>query len=66
MKKIVILLTIILLLCGCEQKKCIKSHTEKDMCLRHIPIYRGKSVIMIPQYYECEKTVCDEYEMEEN
>lgn len=64
-KKIVILLFAILLLCGCEKKECIKSHEEEGRCVRYMPIYTGKTVTLVPQYYSCVKNVCDEYKVDE-
>lgn len=65
MKKIIILVISILLLCGCDNndnKKCIKSHEEKNICTWYEIIMAGKTPVMIPSYYECEIKVCDEYE----
>ena len=61
MKKIILIL-ILILLCGCEKKQCIKSHKEKGVCNRVQAIVVGgkPSTIIIP--YSCEKEVCDEYE----
>ena len=57
--KIGLLIIAIVILTGCGEK-CIKSHKEKSTCVRYI--WYGKS--MWPQYYPCTKTVCDEYEVE--
>lgn len=62
MKKIIILFMIIFLLCGCTNKKCIKSHKEKRKCVWYSAIRVGKVTTTIPHYYSCTKTVCDEYE----
>lgn len=62
MKKIIILILIIFLLSGCSSKKCVKSHEEKDRCVRYLYIKVGDVQTMIPQYYNCTKTICEEYE----
>ena len=66
MKKIIILVISILLLCGCDNndnKKCIKSHEEKSICTSYQVIMAGKTPAIIPHQYECEINVCDEYEV---
>ena len=55
---------IVILVCGCENKKCIKSHVEMGTCVYYTSFYNGSTMVMIPHFYECEKTVCDEYESE--
>lgn len=62
MKKIIILILIIILLSGCSSKKCIKSHEEKDKCVIYSYMKSGDVRIMVPYYYDCTKTICDEYE----
>jgi hypothetical protein len=62
MKKLIILIIPILLLCGCNNKKCIKSHKEESTCTWHQYIRVGKVTTMIPHHYACEIEVCDEYE----
>lgn len=62
MQKIIILILIIILLSGCSSVKCVKSHEEKDRCIRYLYIKVGNAQRMIPQYYDCTKTICDEYE----
>lgn len=62
MKKTIILFMIIFLLCGCTNLKCIKSHEQRDMCVAYTYVTTGKVIMMIPHYYDCTKTVCDEYE----
>ncbi len=64
MKKIILLIISILLLCSCENKKCIKSHQENSTCSSLICIPNGKSVSCIPFIKPCQKTICDEYEIE--
>lgn len=63
--KSVLLILLILLLCGCDNKECVKSHKEKRECVKYTYsyIYNGKTMITIPNphYYECEVTVCDEW-----
>lgn len=61
-KKIIILILMILLLTGCSSKKCIKSHKEKAKCIAYNFAIVGNTTVMIPRYYNCIKTVCDEYE----
>lgn len=62
MKKIIILFVIIFLLSGCSSPKCIKSHEEKVKCIAYTPVRVGNITVMKPRYYNCIKTVCDEYE----
>lgn len=62
MKKTIILFVIIFLLSGCSSPKCIKSHEEKDECIAYTSVIVGNRTVMIPHYYTCIKTVCDEYE----
>ena len=60
-KKVLIVLTL-LCLTGCESKKCLKSHEEDGKC---VYIYRykvGNVYRFYPIYYDCKRTVCDEYE----
>ena len=64
MKKFIIWVSILLLLCGCENRKCIKSHNETKKCVTYTYVYTGKVMMPIPHYYNCEVTVCDEYEKE--
>lgn len=35
-----------------------------DTCVYYTSFYNGSTMVMIPHFYECEKTVCDEYESE--
>ena len=58
MNKLILLIVPVLLLTGCEVRKCIKSHTEQGICTR--PILIGKTVMVTT--VPCEKTICDEYE----
>ena len=60
-----LIIPIILILCGCEDRKCIKSHEEEDRCVYFIYNKIGSVTTMTPVYYDCMKTVCDEYEVEE-
>lgn len=63
MKRIIILVIILLILTGCgDNKRCVKSHQEEDICVMYTYSYVGKTLIAIPIYYSCTKTVCDEYE----
>ncbi len=62
MKKILLISTVCLLLCGCDSKKCIKSHTETRtyMSTSCIPIGSFQSCTTTPHTHTI--TVCDEYE----
>lgn len=62
MKKTIILFVMVFLLSGCSSPKCIKSHEEKDKCIAYTPVIVGNITVMTPHYYDCVKTVCDEYE----
>lgn len=65
-KKIISLILIVILILittGCSKpKKCIKSHQEKSKCILYTYVKTGETSIMIPYYYSCTKTICDEYE----
>ena len=58
MNKIILLIIPFLLLTGCDDRKCIESHVEQDMCV--YTIWNGKTAQ--PTIIPCTKTVCDEYE----
>ena len=62
MKKILFLTILILILTGCNDKKCIKSHEEESTCYYYIYHKIGEVNMMTPIYYLCTKTICDEYE----
>ncbi len=67
MKKIIIIVISILLLCWCDKndnKKCIKSHEETRTCVRPQCVFMGKNPICINQFYNCEQKICDEYNLE--
>ena len=49
---------LMIILTGCEDRKCIKSHTESSVCT--YSMYNGKTVV--PVVMPCTVTVCDEYE----
>ena len=59
------ILLFVILLCGCEKRECVKSHEEEGRCVRYTHIYTGKTMISIPRYYACTKTICDEYKVVE-
>ena len=59
---IITLLLLLILVTGCSNEKCIKSHKVKRTCVSYMYVYSNKSLVPIPYYYVCEKTVCDEYE----
>lgn len=61
---IITLLLSLILITGCSNKECVKSHKEKGTCLYYSYVYSGGVLVSIPHYYECEKTVCDRYESE--
>ena len=60
MKKGIILIITILLLCGCsKEKECIEEHEEKSICSYPIcPPMRSCYFVAKP----CTKIVCDKYE----
>lgn len=60
--KLLLVFVILLITCGCTNKKCIKSHEEKARCVYYTYISTGKTTIAIPHYYDCIRTICDEYE----
>lgn len=60
MKKIIFVLFIVLI-SGCTNKKCIKSHEEKGSCVVYSYIKIDDTFVMIPRHYDCTRTVCDEY-----
>lgn len=61
---IIILLLSLILITGCSNKECVKSHKEKSTCVYYSYVYSGGVLVSIPHYYECEKTICDRYESE--
>lgn len=61
---VITLLLLLILITGCSNEKCVKSHKEKSTCVYYTYVYSGKVLVPIPHYYVCEKTVCDEYESE--
>lgn len=61
-KRIIILVIPILLLCGCDNRNCIKSHEEKRTCIMTQCMPIGKTMHCITYPYSCMKTICDEYE----
>lgn len=65
MNRKVVLITLLLsliLITGCSNEKCVKTHKEKSTCVYYSYIYSGRVLVPITHYYECEITVCDEYE----
>ena len=63
---IIIAIISILLLCGCSNEKCVKSHQETKTCVRPQCMFMNKNPICINQIYTCQQTICDEYEGEDN
>ena len=63
-KKLLIISLGILMVCGCEDRKCVESHQEQDMCFHYIYYKVGRVTMMRPVYYSCRRTVCDRYEVE--
>lgn len=61
MKKIILIFAV-LLLTGCDTRKCIESHEEDTTCV--YSVYNGSFVqpIIVP----CKQRVCDKYLEEEN
>ncbi len=62
--KIILPIIVLLLISGCSNKKCVKSHKEESTCTWYQYIRVGKVTTMIPHHYSCEIEVCDEYETE--
>ena len=58
---ILIIIGIIAIVCLSGCKKCAKSHKEDSICVSYTPISTGKTIVLIPHYYKCKKTVCDEW-----
>ena len=64
-KKFILLILSILLLAGCSNDKCIKSHKEDSTCIMYQTLPNPNGGIQIfPIFYPCEKEVCDLYESE--
>lgn len=63
--KSILLVLLILLSCGCNNKECVKSHKETRRCMKFTTsyMYNGKTMVPIlnTHYYECEIEVCDEW-----
>lgn len=51
---------LIILLCGCDNRKCIKSHNESGI-RPQVVIINGSPITMIVPF---EEEICDEYEIE--
>ncbi len=64
--KLFMLIFCVILLCGCSNKKCIKSHQETKTCVRPQCVVIRKNPVCINQFYTCKQTICDEYEGENN
>ena len=64
MKRILIIIIIIFLLCGCKEEKrnCIESHKENYTYFTTMCIPSGKSIICYPVVHSGIRDVCDEYE----
>lgn len=62
MKKIFILTILVLLLCGCEDKECIKSHTENSVCNDIICLPNGNTLACHIITTPCTEQICDKYE----
>lgn len=62
MKKIIILFIMTIFLCGCNGPKCVKSHEERATCTYYSYQKVGAGYIMIPHFYSCTQTICDQYE----
>ena len=60
--KIIVPIIVILLLCGCSNKECVKFHKEEGTCIRTVCTYTGKVMVCPSIPYKCNKTICDEYE----
>ena len=63
-KKLLIIPLLLLVVCGCEDRKCVESHQEQDTCFYYIYNKVGSVTMMTPVYYPCTRTVCDRYEEE--
>ena len=61
MKRFIILIIVVLCLCGCKEKECKRSHLEDSVCVGYTTIYSNGKVVSAPYWYQCVKTVCDEY-----
>lgn len=61
MRKIVLGLIVILLLCGCSHPQCKTTHTEEANCVRYDTYIQNGKVKLYPHVYKCEKEIC-EYE----
>lgn len=53
---------ILLTACSSTKVRCVKEHKKRTTCIRYYNLYQNGRVTMQPQYYVCEKTVCDQYE----
>ena len=65
-KGIIIILVLIILLTGCDNKKCIKSHKEDKLCPQPLCIPNGKGIRCYSIVRPCKVNVCDEYEGDNN
>ena len=62
--KIILPIIVLLLISGCSNKKCVKSHKEESTCTWYQYMRIGKVTTMIPHHYSCKIEVCGEYETE--
>lgn len=58
-KKVVLGMIAILLLCGCSHPQCKTTHTEETNCVRYDTYVQDGKVKLYPHTYKCEKEICD-------
>ena len=63
-RNILLIIIVMFILCGCEDRKCLKSHEEDSMCTSYMYYHSNNSMKMIPIIRPCKETVCDKYEDE--
>lgn len=59
---IVVALLALILLCGCERRKCVRSHKENSTWLQMLDTGNGT---LVPILHTVEVEVCDRYEKKE-
>lgn len=61
MRKTMLLILIMFLMCGCSRKECVKSHKEESICVFQRCYSAGKTTTCMPYTLPCKKIICDEY-----
>lgn len=58
MKKIIILIVVMLVLCGCEKEECEEYKEVDSVCSSMMCIPSGQSIVCVPTSRICKQRVC--------